>query len=194
VEASDGVYKDYANVIVKVENVNDNPPVFNHHKSNITIEEESVPPGCLTTVTAYDPDIPNRADPQNITYFVDGDVQNRLFEIDRTGCLKLLKPLNRDQPDGFPTIQVTIGAADVNGEEALRPLKTTTYIYISLTDINDNAPFLDMVSIIWKNFFCIHIVRDVNCALMRNYNNTENIVILFSNNLCTGPRTEARAS
>lgn len=144
VRAFDGAYSDVAWVEIEVENVNDNPPVFNPYVSNITILEETLIPGCITNVTAYDPDIPRRSDPQHILYFVVDEEQKKLLSIDLNGCLRLIKPLNRDPPDGFPIWQITIAASDEDGHSKTS-LKATTEVIITLTDINDNAPFLDMV-------------------------------------------------
>lgn len=143
IRAFDGAYSDVAWVEIEVENVNDNPPVFYPYVSNITILEETSVPGCITNVTAYDPDIPRRSDPQHILYFVVDEEQKKLLEIDLNGCLKLIKPLNRDPPDGFPIWQITIAASDEGGYSKTS-LKATTEVIITLTDINDNAPFLDM--------------------------------------------------
>lgn len=63
--------------------------------------------------------------------------------IDKKGCLYLIKPLDRDPPNGYATWQVIVQASDENGGP--KSLKITTEVIITLTDINDNAPFLDMV-------------------------------------------------
>lgn len=49
VRAFDGIYEDYAKVIINIENLNDNPPVFlaNYTK---TIEEEKLYEGCIVKV------------------------------------------------------------------------------------------------------------------------------------------------
>lgn len=50
VRAFDGLYEDYAKVIINIENLNDNPPVFlaNYTK---TIEEEKLYEGCMVKVS-----------------------------------------------------------------------------------------------------------------------------------------------
>lgn len=52
VRAFDGIYEDYAKVIINIENLNDNPPVFlaNYTK---TIEEEKLYEGCIVKVRAF---------------------------------------------------------------------------------------------------------------------------------------------
>lgn len=53
VRAFDGVYEDYAHVDIKIENVNDNPPVFLPYKNNITIMEEHLETGCIVEVSNF---------------------------------------------------------------------------------------------------------------------------------------------
>jgi len=50
---------------------------------------------CITTVVAYDPDIKDRnAQP--------------LIAIDKSGCMKLKKPLDRDPPNGYSVWTVSL--------------------------------------------------------------------------------------
>jgi hypothetical protein len=51
VRADDGNVYDVAKVEIKIENVNDNPPVFLPYNKNITIQEEEIVPGCIVTVS-----------------------------------------------------------------------------------------------------------------------------------------------
>lgn len=95
-------------------------------------------------MSAYDPDIKDRSADQNIVYSVVKEDQRKLMKIDANGCLSLVKPLDRDPPNGYATWQVLIQANDEGGGP--KSLKQTTEVIIVLTDINDNAPFLDMVS------------------------------------------------
>ncbi|XP_075221903.1 DE-cadherin-like [Lycorma delicatula] len=149
VRAFDGAYEDFCRVEIKIENVNDNPPVFLNYQNNFTIEEEKLIPGCIVQLEAYDPDIPDRSAPQRIVYFVVKQDQQKLLTIDKNGCLSLIKPLDRDQPNGFEIWQVLVAASDEDGGPS--SLRGSTEVVITLTDINDNAPFLDMVQpVIWR--------------------------------------------
>ncbi|XP_012283328.1 DE-cadherin [Orussus abietinus] len=142
VRAFDGLYEDTAGVKIFIEDVNDNPPVFEDFDTNPTILEEELVDGCITTVVAYDPDIKNRSVDQHIAYFIVKDDQQPLIEIDKTGCMTLKKPLDRDPPNGYPIWTVIVMARDEDGSPtALREL---VMVNITLIDINDNAPFLDM--------------------------------------------------
>lgn len=51
VKAYDGAYEDNCKVHIKIENVNDNPPVFVSYQKTITITEEQLFIGCIAQVT-----------------------------------------------------------------------------------------------------------------------------------------------
>lgn len=163
--AYDGAYADNAFVEIEIENVNDNPPVFYEYVNNITISEEVLIKGCITNITAYDPDIPDRNAPQHIVYFVVKEDQKKLLSIDKNGCLSLIKPLDRDPPNGFPIWQVIIAASDEDGNSKTS-LRESTEVIIVLTDINDNAPFLDSkVRLYFKNIFLLLFYFTINFYL-----------------------------
>ncbi|XP_032691269.1 DE-cadherin [Odontomachus brunneus] len=148
VRAFDGLFNDTAQVEIFVENVNDNPPIFEDFNRNPTIEEEKLVPGCITTVVAYDPDIEDRNADQHIAYFIVKETQQPLIEIDKTGCMKLKKPLDRDPPNGYSMWTVIVMARDEDGSSTA--LRESVVVNITLLDINDNAPFLDMpYPVIW---------------------------------------------
>ncbi|XP_053674739.1 DE-cadherin [Anopheles nili] len=144
VQADDGIFQDNATVSIKIENVNDNPPRFIDLR-NVTIQEETIPPGCIMNIEAYDPDIENRDEPQHIRFsFV--KEQEDLLEIDDEGCLRLRKALDRDPPQGFKSWQFIITATDEDGAGK----KTPATVNIILEDINDNAPRLsNPMPVVW---------------------------------------------
>ncbi|XP_011307497.1 DE-cadherin [Fopius arisanus] len=148
VRAFDGVYDDEAMVKIFIENVNDNPPVFEEFDIYPTIEEEKLVDGCITTVKAYDPDIKDRNADQRIAYFIVKEDQKPLIGIDKSGCMTLKKPLDRDPPNGYPMWSVIVLAMDDDGSP--KALHGHVTINITLIDINDNAPFLDMQQpVVW---------------------------------------------
>lgn len=81
---------------------------------------------------------------QRIVYSVVKEDQRKLMSINKNGCLSLIKPLDRDPPNGYDKWQVYIQANDDGGGP--KGLQSITEVFIYLRDINDNAPFLDMVS------------------------------------------------
>uniref|UniRef100_A0AAG5DFH9 DE-cadherin n=1 Tax=Anopheles atroparvus TaxID=41427 RepID=A0AAG5DFH9_ANOAO len=144
VQADDGIFQDNATVSIRIENVNDNPPRFIDLR-NVTILEETIPPGCIMNIKAYDPDIESQDEPQHIKFsFV--KEQEDLLEIDDSGCLRLRKALDRDPPQGFKSWQFIITATDEDGAGK----KTPATVNIILEDINDNAPRLsNAMPVVW---------------------------------------------
>ncbi|XP_046488919.1 DE-cadherin isoform X1 [Neodiprion pinetum] len=148
IRAFDGLFNDTAYVKIFIDNVNDNPPVFEDFMKNLTIQEESLVEGCITTVSAYDPDIKDRTADQHIAYFIANEQHKPFLTIDKSGCLKLKRTLDRDPPDGYETWAVLVMARDEDGGPTA--LRATETINIKLEDVNDNAPFLDMVQpVVW---------------------------------------------
>ncbi|XP_026463684.1 LOW QUALITY PROTEIN: DE-cadherin-like [Ctenocephalides felis] len=148
VRAFDGIYEARAKVEIKIENVNDNPPQFTKQNITVSILEETLPEGCIAYVEAYDPDIPNRNAPQGIVYSIVKEEQRKLLSIDESGCLRLIKPLDRDPPNGFPRWQVIVSAVDENGGPG--GVSNSTEVIIELEDINDNAPYLSNIQpVVW---------------------------------------------
>ena len=148
VKAFDGLYEDYAHVEIFVENVNDNSPVFKDFNRNPQIEEENLVVDCLTIVSAYDPDIKDREANQHIAYFIFKDEHKPFIDIDEFGCMKLKKPLDRDLPNGYAVWPIIVTAKDDDGSPTSR--RELVKVEITLEDINDNAPFLDIQQpIVW---------------------------------------------
>ncbi|KAJ8681926.1 hypothetical protein QAD02_017718 [Eretmocerus hayati] len=148
VRAFDGVYEDTAIVKIFIENVNDNRPIFEYFERNPVIDEEKPFDGCLTILSAYDPDITDRNADQHIVYSILRDEHKPLIGINKDGCMILKKPLDRDQPNGYPLWTITVIAQDEDGGQNSQ--QSLESVNITLNDINDNAPFLDMsYPVIW---------------------------------------------
>lgn len=144
--AFDGIYSDNATVHITIINENDELPVFEPHPKEKTLLEETTYDDCIINVKAYDPDIKDRNADQHIVY----DIQQQMREflsVDKYGCVRVIKALDRDKPYGSPTRQVFIYAYDNDGLEG--GLHAFTEIEIILEDINDNAPFLNVTEVVW---------------------------------------------
>lgn len=82
----------------------------------------------------------------------------------------LFQPLDRDLPNGFSKWQVLIAANDEDGGPT--SLRNNTEVIITLTDINDNAPFLDMVQPVkWDENQMPGIITQLNA---RDYDSEQN--------------------
>ncbi|XP_063984429.1 neural-cadherin isoform X1 [Diachasmimorpha longicaudata] len=140
--ASDNLKENYTTVVIHVKDVNDNPPVFERptYRTQITEEDDRTLPKRVLQVLATDGD---KDRPQNIVYFLTGqgidpnNPANSKFDINRTtGEIYVLKPLDRDQPNGRPQWRFTVFAQDEGGEG----LVGYADVQVNLKDINDNAP------------------------------------------------------
>lgn len=145
VEVDDGKQKATTKVHVSIINVNDNKPQFQHDNPSMVtkIREEQVPKGVIFTVRAVDPDYdPTVAKgPSKITYTLDSS-NSKYFQMNDLGELSIVQPLDRDKPAGRPDWSVYVVAQDeLDGVK----LDNTLEIIVVLDDINDNAPYLDMV-------------------------------------------------
>lgn len=138
VTANDGIFNDTAKVYIYILNENDEPPKFGQKVYDIVIDEEKVNSSCVAHITAIDPDIKNGKPNQGITF----EVQNNYSKISSDGCITIIKPLDRDLPNGSPIIQTFVGAQD-------HLLGAFAEVKFHLNDINDNAPFLNVTEVIW---------------------------------------------
>uniref|UniRef100_A0A1I7SAF6 Cadherin domain-containing protein n=1 Tax=Bursaphelenchus xylophilus TaxID=6326 RepID=A0A1I7SAF6_BURXY len=133
---TDGVHNSSINVTVNVEDVNDNPPVFEKEAYEVTIEEENTHvPVVLFKVKAFDTDDITRENP--ILYQLEGQGVGEFFVLDpRTNDITVMKPLDRDPPTGIPVWEFVVRATDDNGNG----LSNYATVRVNLRDINDNSP------------------------------------------------------
>ena len=127
-----------AELTVKVIDVNDNRPRFEHAEYSVTVSEDVAAGTTLMNVVAVDPD--NGANGQ-VTYEIMSTAAstsggNSLpFGVDNTtGAVVVLTSLDCDR--GPSTYQFAISATDM-GPDAVA---TTCVVVVQLTDVNDNAP------------------------------------------------------
>ncbi|TMW46037.1 hypothetical protein DOY81_008884, partial [Sarcophaga bullata] len=151
-EAARNRKTNYTTVIINVRDVNDNPPTFDRqtYRTQITEEDDRNLPKRILQVTATDGDVDR---PINIVYFLTGqgidpdNTANSKFDINRTtGDIFVLKPLDRDQPNGRPQWRFTVFAQDEGGEG----LVGYADIQVNLKDINDNTPPISSGALFWQ--------------------------------------------
>lgn len=131
VEASDGQYSSYCNLIINVTDVNNYHPVFDQSPYSVVIREDVEVGTSIAEVHATDNDFGENA---RITYAMEEPLSSPEFEIDEdTGIIKTLQLLDRETRQSYV---LYVNAFD-NGAE---PLMDRTEVEIYLTDVNDNAP------------------------------------------------------
>ncbi|KAM9792483.1 protocadherin-23 [Neosynchiropus ocellatus] len=123
-----------ATVALRIEDVNDNEPMFLQPLYNVSIPEHSDPGTCFLQVVARDPDSEEFG---SLLYSLsdgfDGQNQHSLFQVrPRTGELCVSGDIDRDAGTAFHDLVVRV--EDPGG------LSAQTYVHIEIEDLNDNAP------------------------------------------------------
>uniref|UniRef100_A0A8U7MG78 Uncharacterized protein n=1 Tax=Corvus moneduloides TaxID=1196302 RepID=A0A8U7MG78_CORMO len=118
-------------VLITVQDVNDNPPVFTRAEYRAAVSEAALPGTELLRVAAHDADSGPRG---RIHYTISSGDQHGLFQLhESTGALSLARPLDREV-QALHTLVVR--ATDIpGGHFALVP------VAIEVKDINDNKPY-----------------------------------------------------
>ncbi|KAM3940238.1 cadherin-24 [Leptodactylus fuscus] len=121
--------------IIKVQDINDNPPVFLHPPYRASVPEMSNVGTSVIQVTATDADDPSYGNSARLVYTVlEGQPY---FSVDpQTGVIRTAIPnMDRETQDEF---LVVIQAKDMGGH--VGGLSGSTTVTITLTDVNDNPP------------------------------------------------------
>ncbi|XP_053324441.1 cadherin-24 [Spea bombifrons] len=121
--------------IIKVQDINDNPPVFLHPPYRATVPEMSNVGTSVIQVTASDADDPTYGNSARLVYTVlEGQPY---FSVDpQTGVIRTAIPnMDRETQDEF---LVVIQAKDMGGH--VGGLSGSTTVTVTLTDVNDNPP------------------------------------------------------
>ncbi|KAL0831595.1 hypothetical protein ABMA28_002378 [Loxostege sticticalis] len=121
-------------LVVDVQDVNDNPPIFEHDSYSASVLESEAVNTKILEIQAVDKDTGNNA---RITYRIvsDGNASNEnYFKVQpATGWVYLAKPLDRETTARH---KMTITATD-NG---LPPLSASASLVVNVLDANDNDP------------------------------------------------------
>ncbi|XP_043913738.1 cadherin-24-like [Protopterus annectens] len=121
--------------IIKVQDINDNPPMFLHGPYHATVPEMSNVGTSVIQVTASDADDPTYGNSARLVYTVlEGQP---FFSVDpQTGIIRTAIPnMDRETQDEF---LVVIQAKDMGGH--MGGLSGTTTVTVTLLDVNDNPP------------------------------------------------------
>ncbi|XP_056645229.1 protein dachsous-like [Diorhabda sublineata] len=125
-------------VNITIQDVNDNPPVFNQSRYFASIQENATIGTSVLKVTATDADADENA---QIEYFINrrqSDKDN-MFRIDSsTGLIHVNKPLDFELKELH---ELVIVAKD----HGLQPQETTAFVSIKVTDVNDNQPTINVI-------------------------------------------------
>uniref|UniRef100_A0A3P9H174 Cadherin 24, type 2b n=1 Tax=Oryzias latipes TaxID=8090 RepID=A0A3P9H174_ORYLA len=121
--------------LIRVQDINDNPPVFDEGPYSATVPEMANIGTSIIQVTATDADDPTYGNSAKLVYTL---VQGQpYFSVDpQTGILRTAVPdMDRETQDQY---LVVLQAKDMGGQ--LGGLSGTTTVTVQLTDVNDNPP------------------------------------------------------
>nr|XP_016848988.1 PREDICTED: protocadherin gamma-C3 [Anolis carolinensis] len=124
-------------ILVKVSDINDNPPKFPQQSYDVYVEENNRPGTVVFNISASDPDLNRNS---HLSYSIleshkpAGDLVGRYFSINReNGTIYVLVPLDHEDTMEFRlVVQVR--------DSGIPPLATNTTLNVFVTDQNDNPP------------------------------------------------------
>ena len=125
-----------ASVVVMVEDVNDEKPVFSENSYIFSVRENQEPGTLVGTVSATDADGP----PYNQFFFsfVQGRSSTKSFMIDpKSGRIMLRERLDREMKNMY---QIIVAAKDSTSHSQFTSTATVT---VNVADDNDNSPIFD---------------------------------------------------
>lgn len=124
-------------ILVKVSDINDNPPTFPQSSYDVYVEENNLPGTLIFNISASDPDLNQNS---HLSYSIletpkpSEDLVGRYFSINReNGTIYVLVPLDHEDIMEFRmVVQVRDGG--------IPPLVTNITVSVFVTDQNDNPP------------------------------------------------------
>lgn len=121
-------------LLIHVEDVNDNQPIFEKSSYNFVITENAKNGTSIVRLRANDRD---EGINSALSFYLETDTEE--FHIDSsTGLLTVSGNLDREKTDTYQLkARVTDGSLD-------NPLSSTTVVNIRVLDVNDNAPFFSL--------------------------------------------------
>ncbi|KAF7228193.1 protocadherin gamma-C5 isoform X2 [Nothobranchius furzeri] len=124
--------------VVKLSDVNDNPPTFSQPSYSVDIPENNAPSSPITAVSATDPDLGENA---HVSYsilpsMVQGSpISSYVYINPDTGHIYSMRSLDHEQLNAF---RVEVQARDAG----VPPRTANVMVHVFVVDANDNAPAL----------------------------------------------------
>ena len=132
-------------ILVSVQDLNDNKPIFTRKEYNFEIPEEFDEGQLVGCVSAVDADSGLNGD---VTYSVFDSSYSNSFAIDRNGCLRTTnKTIDVDSIGRVDRAAVDV-ALFVSAQDGVSPaLSSSTLVTVKVTNTNDNSPIFTVSSV-----------------------------------------------
>jgi hypothetical protein len=124
---------DVANVILKIQDLNDNPPIFTNENSTFYVKENTPINGFVGQVIATDKDSIGLNSDISYRILNEDQIQN-LFKVYKSGMISTRSILDREVQDFY---SLKVQAYDY-GNPSLSSIAT---FYVQIVDENDNQPY-----------------------------------------------------
>ncbi|PIK51957.1 putative protocadherin Fat 4 [Apostichopus japonicus] len=134
ITASDGAWETLsttASLVVNVEDVDDNPPIFQQRDYFVTVPENTASAEYVTQVIAVDADSDRFA---QFTYAIIGGSGENFFTLDENSGVVRTQG-NLDYEQGLLEYQVTIIATNNDGSQ-----RDTAHLHVEITGVNEFSP------------------------------------------------------
>ncbi|KAK8401064.1 hypothetical protein O3P69_002684 [Scylla paramamosain] len=124
-----------ASIIVNIEDVNDNSPIFTENEYHTRLAEDARFPKSVLTVSATDADTGVRGE---VRYSLGGEGALLFIINETTGEIVVARGAQLDR-EASPTITLEVTAYDTP-EGGITQRKTTVIVEVELVDVNDEVP------------------------------------------------------
>ncbi|XP_074649083.1 cadherin-23-like [Tubulanus polymorphus] len=127
-----------ADVVIKIQDVNDNAPLFTKPIYEFPVYENETLGKLVGKVLALDADSTNK---HEVKYWISGGDGRNQFQIDQTsGEIKLWQPIDRDSPNNNTAFVLQVSASDFVPLQNGTVINSTATVKITVLDVNDNKP------------------------------------------------------
>uniref|UniRef100_A0A3Q3B0V6 Protocadherin gamma-C3 n=1 Tax=Kryptolebias marmoratus TaxID=37003 RepID=A0A3Q3B0V6_KRYMA len=124
--------------VVKISDVNDNPPIFSQPSYSVDIPENNAPSSPIAAVSATDPDVGDNA---RISYSIlpsvvqGSPISSYVYINPETGHIYSMRSLDHEQIKNF--------RIEVQAQDAGVPTQATNVtVHVFVVDVNDNVPMM----------------------------------------------------
>ncbi|XP_064628041.1 protocadherin Fat 4-like [Lineus longissimus] len=151
-------------VVIYVEDINDNIPVFTQNVYTFEITEDLPVDQSFGSVIAIDSDVTSSN--RKIHYWISGGADSQIFRIDGTsGELFLHESLDRDPPKNNTYFELEVTVSDLVAITNGTVINITAIVKVDVKDVNDNAPVFSQASYVATVNESLSMTTEINLGI-----------------------------